>query len=267
MLMRPDVARHIVERRVGDFVMTIGEFTPRTNYGRMVFAWSSIEVLLSGKLIEERRGAVRTLTPGSVYSYPRRGERLKIDQINPIVIFNIRLLPGDLEAVDPDTLHATARLNRTALMWRAFRELAAWSDASSDIVLESIAYQLAREDDADKSARVPRWCKDIAEIVASADSSPSLRALADHAGVHPCHLARAFKAAFGCTVGECHRAHRMLRAVQRLTRARDNIAQIALSAGFSDHAHFTREFRRMLGCAPTALRSDLRRVAGRCAFS
>lgn len=85
----------------------------------------------------------------------------------------------------------------------------------------------------------------------------SLGNVAKAAGIHPVHLARSFKSQKGCTVGEYARRLRIAWACEALTRPTDTISQVAHSAGFADQSHFTRVFRRMIGCRPSEFRRRL----------
>ncbi len=86
---------------------------------------------------------------------------------------------------------------------------------------------------------------------------PSMAAVAEAAGVHPSHLARAFRRWYDCTPGEYVRRARVEFACARLAEGSDSLAAIAHAAGFTDQSHFTRTFRRLTGTTPGAYRSAL----------
>jgi AraC family transcriptional regulator len=73
-------------------------------------------------------------------------------------------------------------------------------------------------------------------------------------GVHPVHLARAFRARYGTPIGTYARNLRLDWAARRLQEGEDDIAQIATEAGFFDQSHFTRRFRQQFGATPLAYR-------------
>jgi AraC family transcriptional regulator len=77
-------------------------------------------------------------------------------------------------------------------------------------------------------------------------------------GVHPSHLAHAFRRHFRTTVGTYARSLRADWAVERLVRTDDPLAEIALAAGYSDQSHFTRECRRARGVSPGEYRRSRR---------
>jgi AraC-like DNA-binding protein len=93
--------------------------------------------------------------------------------------------------------------------------------------------------------------------------APSLAALASEVGVHPSHLAQAFHAEYGLTIGEWVRARRVEHARVALLDPTVPIALIAVEAGFADQSHLTRLFRARLGVTPGAYRRQMTRAADR----
>lgn len=86
----------------------------------------------------------------------------------------------------------------------------------------------------------------------------SLRDAAATAGLHPVHLAREFRRAFGFSVGEYVRRLRIDYACRELAWTERSITDIAFDAGFSSHSHFTAAFRRVTGTTPARFRLERR---------
>jgi AraC family transcriptional regulator len=80
--------------------------------------------------------------------------------------------------------------------------------------------------------------------------------LAREAGVHPAHLARAFRQRFGCSLGRFLLERRLEWAATRLAQSDQPISRIALEAGFADQSHFTRRFRAWAGLTPYRFRAS-----------
>jgi AraC family transcriptional regulator len=88
-------------------------------------------------------------------------------------------------------------------------------------------------------------------------ATPRLAEVARIAGVHPMHLAKLFRKRFGYSMGEFLRRQRIAWACEQLSHEGATISTIAACAGFADHAHFTRTFRRITGCSPRWYRHHL----------
>jgi len=97
----------------------------------------------------------------------------------------------------------------------------------------------------------PPWLRRVRDRLAVPEEAPpALRALAREEGVHPAHLARAFREHFGLTAGEWSRRARLDRARHLVTATDRPLAAIAAELGFSDQAHLTRRFRARYGVPP-----------------
>lgn len=71
------------------------------------------------------------------------------------------------------------------------------------------------------------------------------------------HLGRRFRAEFGLGPKQAARVLRFDRSRQLLT-AGGRLVEVAATAGFSDQAHLTREWRELAGCTPTTyLRAEV----------
>jgi AraC family transcriptional regulator len=101
--------------------------------------------------------------------------------------------------------------------------------------------------------RRPAWLDRSIERL-RAPSPPSIATLADEAGVHPVYFTRVFRAALHATPGKIARRARLERAAADLLRGGKSVAAVAHGAGFADHSHFCRHFRREFGLTPSRYR-------------
>jgi len=97
----------------------------------------------------------------------------------------------------------------------------------------------------------------VAYLNAHAAGALTLIDVARVADVHPMHLAKLFRKRFGYSMGEYVRRLRITWACDQLSRDAGTISSIAADAGFADHAHFTRTFRRITGSTPRWYRSHV----------
>jgi AraC family transcriptional regulator len=73
-------------------------------------------------------------------------------------------------------------------------------------------------------------------------------------GVHPVTLARGFRRAYGCTLGEYVRRQRIENACRQLLDSAASLAEIALANGFADQSHFSNTFHRYTVMTPARYR-------------
>jgi AraC family transcriptional regulator len=133
--------------------------------------------------------------------------------------------------------------------------------AVEGLLLELVS-RLARVTDGQQITHAP-WLHRARQMIAELHATRlSLSGVAAAVGVHPATLAKAYRRAFGCTVGEHIRVLRLERAADALARTTRPLSDIALECGFYDQSHFSNVFRRRFSCTPGEYRM---RLAGRAA--
>jgi AraC family transcriptional regulator len=140
-------------------------------------------------------------------------------------------------------------------------ELAAgdrWSQLSlQGLTLELLA-EVAREYNPAREMR-PRWIEAVCDAICEhPERRWSLAELAAVGGVHPSHLARAFRAHVRMPVGDFLRLERAEAARALMERTTLSFADISVATGFCDQAHLARVFRRCFGKTPSAYRRATR---------
>jgi len=122
------------------------------------------------------------------------------------------------------------------------------------LLLESLAMRMLEDLAAEGNGSDPgaSWVSDIRSLlIEEPDRAGSLGAIAEAVGRHPSHVSRAFRAAYGLTLGEFGRRLRLMRSAQRLASPRSpSLARVAAEFGFYDQAHYTNAFRAYAGCTP-----------------
>ena len=127
------------------------------------------------------------------------------------------------------------------------------------LILELLAC-VARRDEG-PAVRSPAWVRRAHALLQDAPGRRfSLGDIAAEVGVHPATLARGFRRAYGCSLGEMQRRLRLEFAAQQLVATDRPLATIAQQAGFFDQSHFTNAFRRHLGTSPLRYRLAMRRA-------
>ncbi len=174
-----------------------------------------------------------------------------------VLQFSAGVLPTRISTLARSIVRRDADLS--ALVARIARSVAD-ADPSSPLVLEchaaELAAQLSRRESSRAPTAPPRWLSEARDMLDASDAAPSLSRLAERCDVHPVHLARAFRAHFGLTLGAYDRRQRLVRAGRLLRETDLSLAQVALRLGFSDQSHMTRAFRRLLGTTPARWRRN-----------
>jgi AraC family transcriptional regulator len=136
-------------------------------------------------------------------------------------------------------------------------------DAAAPLAIEGLMLEMlawgTRERQTQQVRSRPSWVSRAREILHDDPAAPvSLGSLARTVGVHPVTLARGFRRAYGCSVGEYLRRLRIVQAARRLEDSDLPLAEIAMAAGFADQSHFSNVFKRQTGFSPSVFRRLVR---------
>lgn len=121
-----------------------------------------------------------------------------------------------------------------------------------DALLRQIA---ADGEEGEEEKAVPWWLRQARDRLRKEfRQAPTVKELADAAGVHPDYLGRCFRQSFGVRIGEYVDQLRLEWAGEQLVGTSNKIVEIALEAGFADQSHLTRRFRKHFGITPAQYR-------------
>ena len=227
-------------------------------------AW--VVFTFTGSFALTMRSAESLLTPGSLLYVPAgeahsnvfgsQGAGVFVTAIDPAWIGD-RLENVSAEAEKPRIAPAGLLTGLALKIYREFQS----PDTLSDLIVEGTFLELLGRwfrQDFQKDASAPLWLREVKGLLHDSFREPvSLNQVAQVAGVHPSHVARAFRRAYGMTIGEYVRKLRVEFVAERLARARKDTASLtdlALGAGFSSHAHMAAVFNRVIGMTPSQYR-------------
>ena|SRR5688572_943726 len=213
--------------------------------------WDSV---IGARTLVNHAGVVHTEPAGDTHSnhFGPRGTHVLIVQPDPAaseLLEPCRPLLTEVHQLMPE--------NGRTLAARLLNELVS-ADDLSPMAIEAGCLDLlvtASRMPHRRERRRPAWILRVAEFLqAEFRAAPSLAQLAAVAGVHPSHLLREFKRAFGETPASRVRRLRVESTASRLSNGDEPLTEIAADAGFADQSHFTRQFRRHFGMTPSAYR-------------
>lgn len=166
----------------------------------------------------------------------------------------------DIEARHPAAVSFTSP--RVAAIARdAHREFLRPGDLS-ELILEGLGLELAGRATGwlpDRDRGAPRWLFDVRDSIQDRCTTKlTIRELATMAGVHPIHLARAFRRHFASSPGQYLRRCRIEKVREMLRTSELPLADLALATGFSDQSQLTNAFRRATGRTPHEYRRSVR---------
>ena len=93
-------------------------------------------------------------------------------------------------------------------------------------------------------------------VASSLDTTISLSQLAAIAGMSPHYFSELFKQSTGRTPHHYVLTQRIERAKQALRDPKRSVIDAGLEAGFQNHSHFSRMFRRIEGSSPSRFRAE-----------
>jgi AraC family transcriptional regulator len=258
-----ELVRH---RAVGGLTLTETRYAPGTRLPRHSHEHGYFCLVRRGTYREEYAGRQRSCGPLTLAFHPPGEPHAEQFGRAEVWSFNVEITaPGLGRAGGPclDRPFDTRGGPLVGLAVRLYQEFAD-PDAASPLIIEGLTLELlghsARAATPGHQAAAPAWLRRVRDRLAEGCTAPpGLAELAAEAGVHPGHLAAAFRRHFGCSAGEFARRRRVALACRQLTATDRPLAEVALLAGFADQSHLTRTFRQLLGVTPAAYR----RAAGR----
>jgi AraC family transcriptional regulator len=161
---------------------------------------------------------------------------------------------------DPRDFRSGAPVVRLATrLYREFQEL----DAASPLALEGLTLEIlaeaSRQPLSAAERRPPGWLRRAKDLLHDRfTENLSLDDIAAAAGVHPTHLARAFRRHYHCTIGDYLRGLRIEWARHELSTSDIPLIEIAVNSGYCDQSHFSTAFKRHIGMTPTEYRRIFR---------
>jgi AraC family transcriptional regulator len=249
------------------FRFTEKTYAPQSNLPRHAHELAHFCFVISGNYTEEFGSKGEERTPTVLIFYPpdvAHAERhhtsgrhflIELDPWRAASMRDYGLLMNDPAAITGAYANWSA-----ARLYQEFRNM----DELSTLALEALAMELMVETLRCRAAHIehrpPKWFTEAKQILQDNFAAPpSLGHLAKTVGVHPVHLVRVFRKFQHCTVSEHIRQLRIEYACQRMLSSDEPLVEIALSAGFADHTHFSRSFRRVTGMTPHQFRHAIGR--------
>ena len=256
----------IRRRVVNDLPLAEALYAPRLVLPKHSHRHASFCLILQGEYTESYGRVALECKPSSVKFQPAGEDHSDRYGQNRMHCFIVELEARWLTRTGASRLVSDSPcvFNDGATAWlmarlrREFRTADAEASLTIEgLVLELIAGASRRRRLVAEDSRA-RWLRRAKEFLDESFSQPlTLSVIAEAAGVHPVYLANSFRLHYQCSVGEYLRRRRVEFACGRLSGSKDSLTDIALAAGFSSHAHFSRTFKRVTGMTPVQYKATL----------
>jgi AraC family transcriptional regulator len=223
----------------------------------------SLSIVASGLYEERVRGRISEHGPGNLLFHPAfepHSQRFRDRGTCQILITptqtDIEYLSQHLRLGEAPYIQSDLLRYLSARLVAEVRS----EDSFSQIVVQGLTLEalgLFCRTSSRSRANILPWLREAKAFIEShLGDVTSLEVLARMVGRHPVHLSRAFRQAYGLTIGECARQARVRNAAQLLSSSRRPISEIAAECGFCDQAHLSRAFKKVFGVTPAAYRTS-----------
>ena len=154
---------------------------------------------------------------------------------------------------DPEISGAVNRIAEAFGRWRKEHNMADALQIRHDVLgIVCILYNRYRKPRTTEQFAATQRIKSAMDYVRRNLSAPiSLDVLADHTGVSKFHLSREFKRTTGMTIITYINLCRCTEARQMILEGTP-VSNAALACGFENMSYFTRTFKQLFGCVPSA---------------
>jgi AraC family transcriptional regulator len=222
-----------------------------------------VTIVLYGDYLEGDRGRLEELRPFTAVFNPVGAAHSTVIGPAGASLFTIEFRSEGMLGLDVQLPGQTSvDCGAGTMLWPGLRLFSAFKNqTASSLMREGHVFELlaaiTRMDHTSEKTR-PRWLVRAKDRLHEEFSNRlRMRDLAHDAGVHPVHLARAFRRFEKRTPGEYQQQLQLRAACELLRDPERPLATIAAECGFADQSHFTRVFRRMTATTPLRFRQAI----------
>jgi AraC family transcriptional regulator len=235
-------AEVLLETRVAGNTVTIVRYAPFQEIRPHAHGEEGLTIVLHGAFLEEAQHRTMLAGAGSVATRPY-GLR-HTNRFGPDGAVILGVIP------DGDRFDAPIR---------------EWGWAEIPVAFHAGLRLIARDEDAlpellatlGKCERPDRGLiARTRRLLDDAEARPSVTAIAGSMDVHPVHLARQFRQAYGLSPRDYRTLQMVKRAIAAILDTTTPLSRVAHDCGFADHSHMCRAFRRIAGWSPSRLRAS-----------
>lgn len=259
--------KEVTNRDVGNLVLVESLYPPAATMPRHTHETAHVSIVLRGNFTEVSGRKARSREASTLIIHPADEDHAVTFHDSGARVFSFHISPQMHRRIRDFTriLDAPAAFEGGRPTWLAaqlYRE-SKMADEVAPLLLEALALEIvaatSRRDESLHERRIPRWLVQVRDYLhAYFAEKISFATLAELAGIHPVYLAREFRRAYGCTMGEYVRRLRIETACSKISTSDLPFDEIALTVGFYDQSHFSNVFKRLTGTTPSQYRTIFR---------
>jgi AraC family transcriptional regulator len=248
----------------GNFVLAESLYPPTATMPRHTHETAHVSIVLQGNFTEFSGRKARASEASTLIIHPPDEDHAVTFHEIGARIFSFHIKPQMHELIRDFTkvLEAPAAFQGGDATWLAaqlYRESKTLDEVSL-LTLEALALEIiaatSRRAESLCERSIPHWLERAKEYLhARFAERISFTMLAEQVGVHPVYLAREFRRAFNCTMGDYVRRLRIETACRKISSSEMPFDEIALTVGFYDQSHFSNVFKRLTGMTPAQYRT------------
>lgn len=254
-------------RVVAELTLTETAYAPGAVLQQHLHECAYLCLVLQGTYREVSGKRARVCKPSTLIFHPPNEIHSDRFDIGGGRCFNVQVSPAWLDRVRQHSVvmdrqeefYGGALVNLATKLYSEFR----FMDEAAPLAIEGLMLEIiakaSRQTKVTSRGYTPRRIERAEEFLRSHFHEPiRLEQVARAIDAHPVYLAREFRRQYRCTVGEYVRRLRVEFACAKLTGSDEALAEIAVSAGFSDQSHFSRTVRSFTGLSPAEYRRAYR---------
>ena len=259
--------KEVKSQDFGNFVLVESLYPPKATMPRHTHEIAHVSIVLQGNFTEVSGRKARSSEASTLIIHPPDEDHAVTFHNTGARVFSFHIKPQMHERIRDFTkiLDAPAALPGGQPAWLAaqlYRE-SKTPDEVAPLMVEALALEIigatSRRAESLRERGMARWLERAREYLHAHFAEKILfSALAELVGVHQVYLAREFRRAFGCTMGEYVRRLRIETACRKISISDLPFDEIALTVGFYDQSHFSNVFKRLTGTTPAQYRAIFR---------
>jgi len=239
--------RPSVERRDAAFGVNVASCPPFENHPLHHHEKAGLLVLLHGDYVEDNGHGDVSIAPFSCRYRPKGTRHEHRSGPNGAIALHIELgveAPGSLHYARGVQTPRCA-IETVLLLLSSHDQTQDLAGACTCLLEESLLPPVDNT--------TPRWLLNAREMVEASTTGPfTLAQVAKEVGISPMHMAACYRRFYGVSIVE-HATNRRLGHAAALILQGMPAGEAGVTAGFYDHAYFTRQFKRAFGRPPSSL--------------